>query len=82
MENAGVLRALLSLPPTQIDTPSLSGLAIGREAFVEEIFESARGVFGARRESGARKMKGGDWGELRVARALRVDAVVPPGGDG
>jgi putative transposase len=58
------------------------GLAIGTEAFVEKIFESVRGAFGVRRETGARKMKGGDWGELRTARALRVDAVVPPGGDG
>jgi putative transposase len=56
------------------------GLAIGKAAFVEEIFESLRGAFGAKRQTGARKMKGGDWGELRVARALRVDAVVPPDG--
>jgi putative transposase len=61
------------------------GLAIGTEAFVEKVFESMRGAFSTKRETGARKMKGGDWGELRVARALRVDAVVPPappGGDG
>jgi putative transposase len=58
------------------------GLAIGTGAFVEKIFESARGAFSAKRETGARKMKGGGWGELRTARALKVDAVVPPDGDG
>ena len=58
------------------------GLAIGSEAFVERIFELKREAFSEKRVSGARKMVGGDWGELRTARALRVDAVAPPSGDG
>jgi hypothetical protein len=58
------------------------GLAIGTAEFVEKVFRLMREVFSARRETGARKLEGGDWGELRTARALRVDVVAPPGGDG
>ena len=58
------------------------GMAIGTEAFVEKIFRAKREAFGEKRATGARKMKGGDWGELRTARALRVGAVAPPSGDG
>ena len=55
------------------------GMAIGTAAFVEEIFRSQRGEFSASRKTGARRMKGGDWEELRVARALVVEAVsLPP----
>jgi putative transposase len=59
------------------------GLAIGSESFVERIFEMMRGAFSEGRERGARKMKGGDWGELRTARDLRVTPIsISPGGDG
>ena len=58
------------------------GMAIGSAAFVEKIFGSVREAFSQQRETGARRLKGGDWGELRSARALRVDVVAPPGGDG
>ena len=55
------------------------GMAIGTAAFVEALFQSERGSFGASRKSGARKMKGGDWEELRVARALAIEPVsLPP----
>jgi len=57
------------------------GLVIGSESFVEAFFQSRRDTFSARRKSGARKLLGGDWGELRSARALSVDPI-SPGGDG
>ena len=47
------------------------GLAIGTEAFVEKVFRAKRDAFGEGRETGAREMVGGDWGEMRTARALR-----------
>ena len=55
------------------------GMAVGTAAFVEQIFQSARGSFSASRKTGARRMTGGDWEELRVARALVVEPVsLPP----
>ena len=53
------------------------GLAVGRGAFVDSVFELMRGRFSTGRESGARKMIGGEWEELRVARALRVKPIDP-----
>ena len=47
------------------------GLVLGSKEFVEGIFESQRERFGERRKSGARKMKGADWGGLCVVRDLR-----------
>ena len=57
------------------------GLAIGSESFIERFFASQRDIFSRKRQSGARKMGGGDWGGLRVVRALRVDPI-SLGGDG
>ncbi|HRR33184.1 MAG TPA: transposase [Kiritimatiellia bacterium] len=54
------------------------GLALGGKAFVDGVFERNRRLFGPRRRDGARKMRFADWGELRTARALRVDAVRMP----
>ena len=48
------------------------GSVLGSAAFVESVFEQNREHFGTRRKSGARRMRGGDWGDLRVARDLRV----------
>ena len=48
------------------------GLAFGGKTFVEGVFERYRGCFGEKRKRGARKMKGGDWGELVSMRDLRV----------
>jgi len=56
------------------------GVVLGTESFVEAFFRARRAMFSERRQSGARKMKGGDWGELRSARALGVKPVAPPGG--
>ena len=55
------------------------GAVLGSEAFVEEFFEGQRELFGARRTSGARRMRGAEWGGLRVLRGLKDHAVVPPG---
>ena len=57
------------------------GFAIGSEGFIESIFQKFREAFSDSRKSGARRMSGGDWGELRIARKLRVDPV-SLGGDG
>jgi hypothetical protein len=54
------------------------GMAIGGKAFVEQVFNDNRGLFGPKRREGARKMRFGEWGGLRTARALRVDAVCLP----
>ncbi len=48
------------------------GWVIGSRAFVDEQFERMRSRFGAKREDGARRMRGGDWGELCALRDLRV----------
>ena len=57
------------------------GLAIGTAGFIEAVFRSRRDFFSQSRETGARRMRGGDWGELRAARDLRVNPI-SPGGDG
>ena len=54
------------------------GMAIGGKAFVERVFNENRGLFGPKRKDGARKMRFGEWGGLRTARALRVHAVSLP----
>ena len=54
------------------------GMAIGTAAFVEAFFHSKRGAFGTSRKTGARRMKGGDWEDLRVARALVIEPVSLP----
>lgn len=50
------------------------GAVLGSAAFVEEVFVELRehGRISKRRWSGARKMRGADFGELRVLRDLRV----------
>ena len=53
------------------------GMAVGRESFVESVFAAMRDAFTSGRKTGARRMSGGDWGELRIARALRVKPVDP-----
>lgn len=56
------------------------GMAIGGKAFVDGVFESNRRFFGPKRKNGARKMRVADWGDLRVARALRINplSACPP----
>jgi putative transposase len=54
------------------------GAVIGSADFVEAIFEreKAKGErFGKTRKTGARRMRGADWGELRVLRDLQKDVM-------
>ena len=55
------------------------GVVLGSQTFVDEFFECQRDSFGERRRGGARRMKGADWGGLRVLRDLRVNSLKPPG---
>lgn len=54
------------------------GLAFGGKAFVEQVFNANRRFFGPKRKDGARRMKVGEWGDLRTARALRIAPVSAP----
>ena len=53
------------------------GAVIGTTAFVETVFQQNRGRFGAKRQSGARRMRGANWGDLRTLRDLRTDMIGP-----
>lgn len=50
------------------------GTVFGGEEFVEQIFQQHRQHFGAKRKTGARRMRGADWGGLATMRELR-DAI-------
>ncbi len=54
------------------------GVALGSRLFVDEVFTQNRSLFSARRQDGARKMKGGNWNGLFCLRNLSA-AVVAPG---
>lgn len=56
------------------------GAVVGSADFVEEVFEGLRalGRTGPSRKTGARRLRGGDWGELRVLRDLQVRVFDPP----
>ena len=54
------------------------GVVLGSQEFVDEFFESRREAFGERRQSGGRRMKGADWGGLRVLRDLKDRVVTLP----
>lgn len=51
------------------------GAVLGTREFVNEFFRSARNRFGPRRKDGARRMRGGDWGDLTSLRDLRINPV-------
>ena len=54
------------------------GAVLGTADFVNAIFERERtqqNRFGEKRSSGARRMRGADWGELRVLRDLQKDVI-------
>ncbi|MFK5922050.1 MAG: chemotaxis protein CheW, partial [Verrucomicrobiota bacterium] len=46
------------------------GAVLGSQGFVDEFFGGRRECFGERRKDGGRKMRGAQWGELRVLRDL------------
>jgi len=54
------------------------GAVLGGKAYVDAFFERNREHFGARRETGARPLRGAQWGEIRTLRDLRVDPLVRP----
>jgi len=47
------------------------GAVLGCSDFVDGVFDSDRGRFSAKRETGARRMRGADWGGLKTLRDLR-----------
>ena len=51
------------------------GAVIGSEAFVDEVFAELRDRFGPRRKSGARPMRGADWGGMAALRDLGGNGV-------
>lgn len=48
-----------------------AGAVLGSAKFVDRVFESNRELFGERRKTGARPIRGGDWGGLMTLRDLR-----------
>ena len=54
------------------------GAAIGPADFIERVFNQNRKNFGTKRTEGSRKMKGADWGDLRVIRDLRNTVISKP----
>ncbi len=53
------------------------GTALGSRLFVEEVFAQNRSLFGNRRKTGARKMKGGEWNGLFCLRNLSHALAAP-----
>ena len=54
------------------------GAVLGTARFVDAVFEREQALrrrYGEKRTSGARRMRGADWGELRVMRDLRKDVM-------
>lgn len=51
------------------------GAVFGSKEFVNEVFRNNRREFGLKRKTGARAMKGGDFGGLCTMRALRQDVI-------
>ena len=51
------------------------GAVIGTRQFVEDYWRKYLKKPGSKRQSGARKMKGAEWGELRVLRDLQKDVM-------
>ncbi len=54
------------------------GVAIGSRDYVDGVFERYRDQFGSKRKTGARKMKGGGWGDLCTIRDLRLSVISVP----
>lgn len=54
------------------------GVVLGRRIFVEDVFDRYRARFGVKRRTGARTMRGANWGNLYTARRLQLDPIKPP----
>jgi len=78
----GVMAAKGKLPLNEILRCRIryftDGAILGSRLFVEEAFKRHRHHFSAKREDGARPMKGAEWGDLFSARQLRVEAIGTP----
>jgi len=55
-----------------------AGAVLGSKQFLERFFLTKREQFGANRRSGARRMSGAEWGELRTLRALKLRPISAP----
>jgi hypothetical protein len=53
----------------------IDSAAIGGGAFVEKVFAVNRTLFGPKRATGARSMRGADWGPLKILRDLRKEPI-------
>ena len=56
------------------------GAVLGTAEFVDGVFgreQERRKRFGEKRTTGARRMRGADWGELRVLRDVQKDVIGP-----
>ena len=51
------------------------GVVLGSSAFLEDFFETKREFFGAQRKTGARRMRGADWGGVWTLRDLKVNVI-------
>ena len=51
------------------------GVVLGSKAFVDEFFESKRAYFSKDRASGSRRLRCGQWGDLRCVRDLQKNPV-------
>lgn len=60
------------------------GVALGTGEFVEEVLarEREKGRIQTKRDPSPCRMRGADWGELRVLRALRREVILPAKKDG
>ena len=54
------------------------GAVFGTRAFAQEALERHRQHFSKRRQTGGRRMRGADWGDLCTLRRLQVDVISPP----
>ncbi len=54
------------------------GLVIGSKRFIEDFFQEKREYFSESRKEGSRRMRGGDWGEMRSGRDLQRDPIRIP----
>ena len=51
------------------------GAVFGTVEYVNNVFAANRWRYGPKRKTGARKMRGADWGELRVLRNLQKEVI-------
>ncbi len=54
------------------------GVVLGSRTFVEDTFQKHKDQFGLKRETGARRMKHGNWGDLFTMRDLRLASISLP----